>query len=309
MTNAFMLSGRVLVTLSMVGCAALLGWHLWSFYMDAPWTRDAHIRADVVRLAPDVSGPVAEVFVSDNQEVEKGASLFRIETDRFELALREAEAKVESTKAAAELARTDFDRYQRLASKDAVSLQQRQQAESQMHQADAAYQSALAARDLAQLNLDRTDVKAPASGMVTNFALRRGNYVSAGSAIGVLVEKESLYVAGYFEETKLPRIHLNDPVRIDIMGESKSVKGHVASVAAGVEDRERSDSAGSLASVTPTFAWIRLAQRIPVRIAIDDAPDSVQLIAGRTATVSVTSTPANTLPIQESYLGPERNRP
>lgn len=287
MKNFTITSGRALLTLSMVGCAAVLSWHLWSFYMEAPWTRDAHVRADIVRLAPDVSGPVTEVLVSDNEWMEKGATLFRIETLRFELALREAEAQVRSAKAAAELARTDFERYQLLASKEAASLKERQQAESRMHQADASYQSALAGQDLARLNLERTNVIAPASGTITNFSLRRGNYVSAGNAIGVLVEKESIYVAGYFEETKLPRIHVNDPVRIDIMGEREPVLGHVESIAAGIEDRERSDSAGSFASVAPTFAWVRLAQRIPVRIEIDHIPDGVRLIAGRTATASV----------------------
>jgi len=287
MKNLVFTSGRALLTLSMVGCAAVLSWHLWSFYMEAPWTRDAHVRADIVRLAPDVSGPVTQVLVSDNAQVEKGTPLFHIEADRFELALREAEAQVQSAKAAAELARIEFERYQLLASKEAASLKERQHAESQMHQAEAAYQSALAARDLAELNLKRTIVKAPASGTVTNFSLRSGNYVSAANAVGVLVERESIYVAGYFEETKLPRIHVGDRVKIDIMGEPETITGHVASIAAGIEDRERSDSAGSFASVAPTFAWVRLAQRVPVRIEIDDTPDAVRLIAGRTATVSV----------------------
>lgn len=287
MKTITMTSGRALLTLSMVGCAAVLSWHLWCFYMEAPWTRDAHVRADIVRLAPDVSGPVAEVWVSDDAQVEKDTPLFQIETDRFELALREAEAKLQSSKATAELARTDFERSELLASKEAASLKERQHAETQMHQADAAYQSALATRDLAKLNLDRTTVRAPVSGKITNFSLRRGNYVSAGNAVGVLMERESVYVAGYFEETKLPRIHVGDRVKIDIMGEPESIRGHVAGIAAGIEDRERSDTAGSLASVAPTFSWVRLAQRIPVRIEIDDAPDAVQLIAGRSATVSV----------------------
>lgn len=287
MKNLTINSGRALLTLSMVGCGAVLSWHLWSFYMEAPWTRDAHVRADIVRLAPDISGPITEVLISDNAPVEKGMPLFRIETDRFELALREAEAQVQSSKAAADLARTEFDRYQLLASREAASLKERQQAESQMRQADAAYQAALAVRDLARLNLDRTTVKAPSAGTITNFSLRRGNYVSAGSAVGVLVERESIYVAGYFEETKLSRIHVGDRVKVDIMGEPEAVTGRVAGIAAGIEDRERSDSAGSLASVAPTFSWVRLAQRIPVRIEIDDVPKSVRLIAGRTATVSV----------------------
>ncbi len=213
--------------------------------------------------------------------------LFRIEADRFELAVREAEAQVQSTKAAADLAKIDFERYQLLVSREAASLKERQHAEGQMHQADAAHQSALVALDLAKLNLDRTIVRAPASGNITNFALRPGNYVSAGNAVGVLIESEAVYVAGYFEETKLPRIHIGDRVKVDIMGEPQSVSGRVAGIAAGIEDRERSEATGSLASVAPTFSWVRLAQRIPVRIEIDTVPDTVRLIAGRTATVSV----------------------
>ncbi|MET3648747.1 RND family efflux transporter MFP subunit [Phyllobacterium ifriqiyense] len=208
MKNVTVISGRILLTLSMVICAAVMSRHLWSFYMEAPWTRDAHVRADIVRLAPDVSGPVTEVLVADNERVEKGTTLFRIEPVRFKLALREAQAKVQSTSAAMELAKSNFIRYQSLASKEAVSLKEWQQAESQLHQANAAHLSALAGEDLARLNLERTTVKAPASGTVTNLSLRKGNYVSAGNAVGVLVEKESIYVAGYFEETKLSRIML-----------------------------------------------------------------------------------------------------
>ncbi len=289
MKNFAITSGKALLTLSMATCAAVLSWHLWSFYMEAPWTRDARVRADIIRLAPDVSGPVAAVLVPDNSEVEKGTPLFRIEADRFELAVREAEAQLQSTKAAADLARIDFERYQLLVSKDAASLKERQHAEGQLHQADAAHQSALVALDLAKLNLNRTIVRAPASGRITNFALRAGNYVSAGNAVGVMIESQAVYVAGYFEETKLPRIHIGDRVKVDIMGEPQSVSGRVAGIAAGIEDRERSEATGSLASVAPTFSWVRLAQRIPVRIEIDTVPNTVRLIAGRTATVSVLS--------------------
>lgn len=280
-------SGRALLTLSMASCAAVLSWHLWSFYMEAPWTRDARVRADIVRLAPDVSGPVAAVLVADNSQVEKGMPLFQVEANRFELAVREAEAQVQRTKAAADLARIDFERYQLLVSKEAASLKERQHAEGQLHQADAAHQSALVARDLAKLNLDRTIVRAPTSGKITNFALRAGNYVSAGNAVGVLIESEAVYVAGYFEETKLPRIHIGDRVKVDIMGEPQSINGRVAGIAAGIEDGERSEPVGSLPSVAPTFSWVRLAQRIPVRIEIDTVPNTARLIAGRTATVSV----------------------
>ncbi|PZQ50142.1 MAG: efflux transporter periplasmic adaptor subunit [Rhodovulum sulfidophilum] len=287
MKAASSLSGRVLLTLAMVACAAVLGTHLWSYYMEAPWTRDGHVRADIVRVAPDVAGLVSEVLVKDNQPVSKGDVLFRIDPERFELALRQAEAQVMGTKAAMDIAATDLGRYRTLATKNVVSRQEEDAADSRLRQTQASYEAALASRDTARLNLERASVRAPVDGVVTNFSLQPGNYATVGGAVGALVDADSFYVAGYFEETKLPRIHVGDRVRIDIMGEPAPIYGHVASVAGGIEDRERSDTAGLLANVTPTFSWVRLAQRVPVRIAIDAPPDELRLVAGRSATVSV----------------------
>lgn len=287
MKTASIFSGRILLTVAMVACGGVLGSHLWSYYMDEPWTRDGHIRADIVRIAPDVSGLVSEVLVSDNQKVRKGDILFRIDPKRFELALRQAEAQVLSTQAAMDQAKSDLARYQKLAVNDVVSQQKQEQAASALKQAEASFHAAETSRDIANLNLSRASVRAPVDGVITNFSLQPGNYTTAGSAIGALVDSASFYVAGYFEETKLARIHANDPVRIDIIGEDRPIFGHVSSIAGGIEDRERSDTAGLLANVTPTFSWVRLAQRVPVRIAIADVPAGVRLIAGRTATVSV----------------------
>lgn len=280
-------SGRALLTAAMVVCAAIVGAHLWSYYIGAPWTRDGHVRADVVRVAPDVSGLVSEVLVKDNQVVSKGDILFRIDPERFELALRQAEAQVLGTRAAMDIAATDLKRDQTLASRNVVSQRDAEAAESQLRQARASYEAALASRDIARLNLERASVRAPVAGIVTNFSLQPGNYAMAGGAVGALVDSDSFYVAGYFEETKLARIHVGDRARVDIMGEAKPLYGVVASVAGGIEDRERSDTAGLLANVTPTFSWVRLAQRVPVRIAIDVSTDDAALIAGRSATVSV----------------------
>ncbi len=156
--------------------------------------------------------------------------------------------------------------------------------------AAASYQEAIAARDLAKLNLDRSQVFAPVDGTVTNLSLRPGHYVSAGSAVMALVDSASIHVEGYFEETKLPRIHPGDTVRVELMGEPRPLTGHVQSIAGGIEDRERTaTSGGLLANVNPTFSWVRLAQRIPVRVVIDHVPDGLRLIPGRTATVAVTS--------------------
>jgi multidrug resistance efflux pump len=277
---------RLLVTLVTVAVAIFVGWQLWLYYMDAPWTRDGRVRADVVAVAPDVSGLVTEVMVHDNQEVNAGDVLFRIDRDRFALALRQALANVAGRKASLDLANADLRRYQQL-SDNVVSREKLEQVQATQQQAQAAYDQALADQDVAQLNLARSEVKASVPGTVTNVDLRPGAYVSAGHGVMALVDRDSIHVDGYFEETKLPRIRMGDPVRVHLMGQNLDLTGHVESIATGIEDRERSEGANLLANVNPSFTWVRLAQRVPVRVKLDPVPDGVQLIAGRTATVEV----------------------
>jgi RND family efflux transporter MFP subunit len=282
--NALVLkSVRFSVTMLVLAAAGFVGWNLWDYYMREPWTRDGRVRADVIGVAPDVSGMVSQVLVVDNQEVRKGDVLFRIDSARFALALRQAQAVVDSSRAVLEQAKRDVARYEHLA-EDVVTRQKQEQVRTTAAQAQAALHKAEADRDLAQLNLQRSEVKAPVSGVVTNFSLQPGDYTSAGLAVTALVDDQSFYVAGYFEETKLARIRIGAPVRIHLMGGGE-LRGHVQSIAAGIEDRERSD--GLLANVNPTFTWVRLAQRIPVRVALDEVPEGTSLVAGRTATVTV----------------------
>jgi multidrug resistance efflux pump len=279
---------RFAVTLGVVAVAAFVAWQFWDYYMLEPWTRDGRIRADVVGVTPDVSGLVTEVLVRDNQQVRKGDVLFRIDRARFELALRQAEAVVASRRASWDELVREMNRY--LALTDlAVSTEKRQQATASATEGGAAYQQAVADRDLAKLNLDRSEVTAPVNGTITDFSLRPGDYVSVGKAVAALVDSDSFYVAGYFEETKLPRIQIGDKVQVRILGERHPLDGHVESFAAGIEDRERSASSNLLPNVNPTFSWVRLAQRVPVRVAIDNVPPEVRLVAGRTVTVTVRS--------------------
>jgi RND family efflux transporter MFP subunit len=279
-------SGRFLVTGVMVALAGVLGWHLWDYYMDEPWTRDGKVRADVVRLAADVSGIVSEVDAKDNQTVRKGDVIFRIDQARFTLALRQAEAQMESSKAALDLARSDLELYRKLG-ESSVTRQKILQAETTVQQDEAAYNQAVISRDTAQLNLDRSVVRAPVNGVLTNFSMQPGNYVTAGTAVTALIDSDSYYVAGYFEENKLDRIKVGDPALVYLMGSKTPLKGHVDGVAGGIEDRERSDTSAQLANVTPTFTWVRLAQRVPVRVALDALPDDTALVAGRTASVTI----------------------
>jgi multidrug resistance efflux pump len=282
--NALKLIGRVAVTLIFVVAALYVGRQLWGHYMDEPWTRDARLRADVVGIAPDVSGLVSEVLVKDNQTVKKGDVLFRVDRDRFAIALEQADAALASSKAALDQAQRESARQARLG--DAASLQQKEQALTTVQQDEAAVRQATANRELAQLNFDRSEVRATVNGTISNLSLRPGDYVSAGTAKVALIDSDSLRVEGYFEETKLPRIHVGDEVHIHLMGQAEKLTGHVESIAYGIEDRERT-SGSLLANITPTFSWVRLAQRVPVRIALDKVPEGTKLIAGLTATVEV----------------------
>jgi RND family efflux transporter MFP subunit len=277
-------ASRVLVTLLVITAAAFVGWQLWDYYMRAPWTRDGRVRADVVGVAPDVSGMVAAVLVQDNEKVVQGQVLFRLDQARFTLALRQAEAAVANSQAVLDQARRDVERYGHLA-EDVVARQKQEQVATTAAQARAALRLAEADRDLAALNLARSEIRAPVAGVITNLTLRPGDYVTAGRAVTALVDDASFYVAGYFEETKLARIRVGDRVEVRLMGGGATFGGRIESIAAGIEDRERSD--GLLANVNPTFAWVRLAQRVPVRVALDPLPDGVRLVAGQTATVSV----------------------
>jgi RND family efflux transporter MFP subunit len=284
------LLGRLAVTLLVTAIAAIVGWQLWVYYMGSPWTRDGSVRADVARAAPDVSGLVIEILVRDNQPVKKSDVLFRIDPVRFELALRQAEAVVTSKAATAEKAQREMDRALALTSME-ISSQAQQQYTATAAEARAAYQQAVAERDVAKLNLDRATVRATVNGIVANFSMRPGDYVTTGNAVFALIDTDSFYVSGYFQETKLPTIRVGDPVRVQLMGENQLIEGHVQSIAGGITDRDLSSSSSLLVNVTPTFSWVRLAQRVPVRIAIDRVPEGISLIAGRTASVAVIEPP------------------
>lgn len=277
---------RFVVTLIAVLLAAIVGWQLWIYYLRAPWTRDGRVLADVVALAPDVSGPVIEVLVHDNQLVHRNDVLFRIDPARFRLALRQAEAQLASRQAALQEAMAEARRFQAL-NRAEVSEESLQQRLALAAEAAAALRQAEADHDVAQLNLDRSEVRATVDGAVTNFTMRPGDYVAAGQPVLALVDSASFHVMGYFEETKLPAIHVGDPARARMMGDPAAIDGHVESIAGGISNREVTSGDRLLPDVNPTFAWVRLAQRIPVRIAIDRVPPGITLVSGRTATVEI----------------------
>jgi RND family efflux transporter MFP subunit len=280
---------RVLVTTIAVAIAAVAGWYLWQTYEESPWTRDGRVRANVVTVAPDVAGAVIDVKVKDNQEVKIGDVLFVIDPARYQLALQQAEAALAGAKTTYDQRQDELQRREKLSSA-AISEEALTQARSAAQSARAAYDEALAALGVAKLNLARTEVRAPVNGHVTNLLVDRGDYATAGRAMLAIVDSDSFYVAGYFEETKLRHVNIGDPVSVRLMGYDAPLRGHVQSVARAITDRENVMASDLIANVNPTFNWVRLAQRIPVRIAIDHVPDGITLSAGMTATIVVTDT-------------------
>jgi RND family efflux transporter MFP subunit len=285
MNRIFVIAIRAGITAIVVAGAAFAGKALWFHYREVPWTRDGRVRADIVQVAPDVSGLVQKVLVHDNQTVHQGDLLFTIDTERYRHAVAQAQGSVRSLQAQIEQTQREDTRNRRLG--EVVPDELREQSAAKLDQLRASLAQATAAADTAKLNLERTQVRAPVDGWVTNFELRPGSYATAGRPLVAVVDRHSLHVVGYFEETKIPRIHVGDAAHVRMIGEVGVLSGHVQGIAAAIDDRERQGSSNLLANVNPTFNWVRIAQRIPVRIELDDVPQDVQLIMGRTATVEI----------------------
>ena len=332
-----------LITLAAVVLAGLLGWAMWGVYMEAPWTRDATVRAYVVTMAPEVAGRIVELQVVDNKYVRKGDPLLMIDPTNYRIAVNQSEAAVQQAqanvqnidaqmsiqqaqinaseaqlrlgRAALVFAQQQADRYQKLAKDGFGTIQNAQQFTSQLHQQEASAQSAqenlnqalrqvesLKAQRLsaeaglaqakaqlnqAQVNLERTRILSPVDGYVTNLLAQLGDYVNVGVNTISLVDADSFWVDGYFEETNLAPIQVGDPAQIKLMGHGEIVHGHVDSVARAINVANAQPNSQGVAAVNPIFTWVRLAQRIPVRIHIDEVPPNVVLSAGMTATVEI----------------------
>ena len=264
---------RYLVTLAVVLVALFIGWRLWIHYENDPWTRDGRIKADVVQVAPDVTGQVVKLH------------LFEIDPERFELALRQAKAAEEAAKVTLAQAIRESNRNREL--KDLVATEVTEQGQSRVEEARAALLQAIVNRDKAQLDLDRTKVVAAVDGIVTNLVLRTGSYVTASHPVMALVDRNSYYAEGYFEETKLPNIAVGDRATIRLMSDDEVLEGHVHSISRGIEDRERTTGGKLMQNINPAFNWVRLVQRIPVRIEFDSIPENVRLVSGQTVTIEV----------------------
>ncbi|MEB0207901.1 HlyD family secretion protein [Pseudomonas sp. CCC3.1] len=275
----------LLATLLVLALAIGIGRTLWEHYMNTPWTRDGRVRADIINVAADVNGYVVNVPVKDNQLVKKGDVLLEIDPEHYVIAVKQAESLVASRKSTWEMRKVNA---RRRADMDnlVISRENRDDASNIADSALADYQHAQAQLDAAKLNLKRTKVLATVDGYVTNLNVHPGDYARVGDPKMAVIDMNSFWVYGFFEETKLPHVRVGDKAELQMMS-GEVLKGHVESISRGIYDRDNPESRELVADVNPTFNWVRLAQRVPVRIHIDEIPEGYLLAAGTTCTVIV----------------------
>lgn len=281
----------VLITLFMAALAVGFGFAMWSAYMGAPWTRDGFVRVYVVTMAPEVAGQIVEFPVKDNQFIHKGDLLMVIDPRDYTIAVNRAEAVAKQAKATLDNTEIEAKRRTKLLKEDSISTEEQQSYATNAIAAAARYEQALASLAQARVNLERTEVRSPVNGWVTNLLAQLGDYANVGERILSLVDADSFWVDGYFEETNLASVREGDPARVKLMGYRGIVRGHVDSIARAIDVANAQPNAQGIANVNPIFTWVRLAQRIPVRIHIDEVPKGVTLAAGMTATVEIDSRP------------------
>ena len=277
---------RTAITVILVILAFIAIFRAWVYYTESPWTRDARFSADVVAIAPDVSGLITQVAVKDNQLVTKNQVLFVIDQPRYQKALAEAEADVSYYKALAEEKSREAGRRNKLGV-SAMSREEIDQSNNVLQTVLHQMAKAQATRDLARLDLDRTVIRAPADGWVTNLNVYAGEFITCGSTAVALVKQHSFYVMAYLEETKLEGVRPGYRAEVTPLGSNHVLKGTVDSVAAGVTNASSSVDSKGMATVDSNLEWVRLAQRVPVRIRLDKEPGNLWP-AGTTATVVIT---------------------
>ncbi|ELY6246562.1 p-hydroxybenzoic acid efflux pump subunit AaeA [Cronobacter universalis] len=277
---------RTAITVVLVVLAFIAIFRAWSFYTESPWTRDARFSADVVAIAPDVAGLITSVEVHDNQLVKKDQVLFTIDQPRYQKALEEAEADVAYYQALANEKRREAGRRNKLGVQ-AMSREEIDQANNVLQTVLHQLAKAEATRDLAKLDLQRTVIRAPADGWVTNLNVYTGEFITRGSTAVALVKQNSFYVQAYMEETKLEGVRPGFRVEITPLGSNNVLHGTVDSVSAGVTNASSTRDDKGMATVDSNLEWVRLAQRVPVRIRLDKQPGNLYP-AGTTATVVVT---------------------
>jgi len=281
---------RRLATFAIALVAVLVSIVTWDLYVTAPWTRDGRIRVQVASVAPEVAGKIKELRVVDNQFVHKGDILYQIDPFDFEVSFRTNKAVLEQRQADQHVKELQSERRKHL-SDLATTPEEQQVYEGSSIQAKAAVDAAQQQVAQADINLQRTQVRSPVNGYVTNLLLREGDYAHTGVSNISIIDTDSFWIDGYFEETKLARLCVGDRAEAKLMGYALPIVGHVTTVTRGVSVSNAATGAQGLPNVDPVYTWVTLAQRVPVRIAIDDVPQGVPLVSGTTATVTIRGVP------------------
>jgi multidrug resistance efflux pump len=277
---------RYVATAVLVVAALVAARHGWRVYMTSPWTRNGMVRVQVANVAPQISGQIVEVRTHDNEHVRKGDVLYVIEKFDFEVALDNARATILNREADLEVKKAQNARRAALTTLS-TSIEEKQVFDGNAKMAAAALASARASLSQAEINLKRTEVRSPVDGYVTNLLMRVGDSARAGTPNVSVIDESSYWIDAYFEETKLANIHVGDPVEAALLGFEAPINGRIESITGGISAANAASSTQGLPNVDPIFTWVRLAQRIPVRIRIEQVPPEVSLVAGMTCTVSV----------------------
>ncbi len=254
--------------------------------MQSPWTRDGKVRAELVSITPQVSGRIVQLNIEDNQFVTKGTRLLTLDDEPFRIAVLNAEAEV--AKAQSDLVKAQHEAHRRQnLPRHVISEEDLDVANLNVKAMDAGVKAAQAELDRARWNLSQTAIFAPTDGWISNLETRVGNYASTGSPLFVLVDSHSFYVMGYFEETKLRHIRTGARANITLYSNNQPLTGVVQSIGRAIYDQSIESDSGLVPDIKPNVPWVRLAQRVPVRIRLTHLPHSVTLVAGTTCTISV----------------------
>lgn len=276
---------KYFTTLFVFAIALFAGWWMWNYYMQSPWTRDGKIRAEIVDITPEVSGRVVAVNISDNQFVRKGDLLVALDTTPLQIAQDNAEALLAKAQADLLKAQHELQRRAKLP-RNVISAEDLDIASQTTAAAVASVKAAQATLNKSRWDLQHANIYAPTDGWITNLSLRAGNYATEGAPLFALLDSHSYYVMGYFEETKLRNIHVGAPANIVLYSNGKTLTGKVLSIGRAIYD-QNVEANGLVPEIKPTVPWVRLAQRVPVRIRLDDVPAGVPLVAGTTCTIVI----------------------
>ncbi len=281
---------RYIITLGAIILAGLVLANMFQEYLFHPWTRDGHVRAQIIKITPRVGGPIVELPIQDNQAVNKGDLLFKIDPRTYALAIEQAEAKLKQAQATKLIKEDQARRARILHKKDkgAISEQALVRKDNDLLVALANVDVAEANLHAANLDMDFTKVRAPVDGYVTNLLLRYGSQTVANQPALALVDTGSFWVHGFFKETQIRNIRSGNKAVIKLMAYPDTpLDGVVENMGWAIAQQDGAPDADLLPTINPSFDWIRLAQRIPVRIHLTRIPEEVDLRAGTTASVFI----------------------